>query len=345
MSTPNSPTNDAHSSSGFSQVNDDDEIDLIELFTALYIRKKLILGLAFGLALFVAIYSLTLPNRYKASALLAPTSSGGGGGLASQYGGLASLAGISLPKGETTTAETAMAVIKSRKFISEFIVEKQLKKNVFFEQWDSEKSTWKESFSLIGWIKGLLVAENDNKKLYQGQEILAPGEPSMWDVVRKFSQLLSITEGKNDGLITITLEWTDPVQARDWIIAVVDRINTQMRLQQIAESNKTIEYLQEQLEKTQLVEIKTVIYKMIEQHMKNMTLAKTQQNYVFKVIDPPVVPEEKSSPKRALMVAVSLVLGFMLGTFVALIQNWREKSINMKRLADAHNLTGANLNT
>lgn len=312
---------------------DDDEIDLAELWAALYKRKIMILGLAAGLAVLVAIYSLTLPNQYKASALLAPASGdGGGGGLASQYGGLASLAGISLPKGSTSTAQTAMAVMQTRKFLSEFIAENQLKQQLYFKQWDAEKSEWIESssFSLMGTIKSWVSTSNQKSEpLYEGQEILAPGEPSMWDAVKTFSEMLSISEGKDNGMITITIEWLDPVQARDWVIAIVNRVNTQMRLQQIEDSNKTIEYLQEQLQKTQLVEIKTVAYKLIEQNLKDMTLANTQQNFVFKVIDPAVVPEEKSAPKRSLMVAVALVLGGMLGIFIALILNWRENNAKL----------------
>ncbi|NCO14470.1 MAG: LPS O-antigen length regulator [Thiomicrospira sp.] len=313
---------------------EDDEIDLAELWAALYQRKILILGLAAGLAVLVAIYSLTLPNQYKASALLAPASSESGGGLASQYGGLASLAGISLPKGETTTAQTAMAVMQSRKFLSEFIAENKLKQQLFFKQWDADNAEWVQSFSLIGTIKGWFASDAPAGPLYEGQEVLEPGEPSMWNTVKLFSGMLSISEGKDDGMITVSIEWTDPVQARDWVTALINRVNTQMRVQQIEESQKTIDYLQEQLQKTQLVEIKTVAYKLIEQNMKNMTLAKTQQNFVFKVIDPAVVPEEKSAPKRSLMVAVALVLGGMLGIFIALIQNWRENKIKLEETKD-----------
>ena len=80
----------------------DDEIDLKELFMLLWGGKWLIsavTGLAAAISVAVA---LSLPNIYTASALLAPAESSGGGlsGLMKQYGGLASLAGVSLPGGE-----------------------------------------------------------------------------------------------------------------------------------------------------------------------------------------------------------------------------------------------------
>lgn len=321
----------------YQMIYEEDEIDLVEYWAAVYQRKKMILSLAAGLTILTAIFSLMIPNQYQASALLAPASSESSAGLASQYGGLASLAGISLPKGETTTAQTAIAVMQSRKFLSEFIADNNLKQQLFFKQWDAENSEWKQSFSLIGTIKGWFSSDKATGPLYEGQEILEPGEPSMWNTVKAFSGILSIYEGKDDGMVTVSIEWLDPVQARDWVTALVDRVNSQMRLQQIEESQRTIGYLQDQLQKTQLVEIKTVAYKLIEQNLKNMTLAKTQQNFVFKVIDPAVVPEEKSRPKRSIMVIMAFILGGFFGVVIALIQHAREKNAQSLSSTDIQN--------
>ena len=84
--------------------NDDDEveIDLIELFKAIWKKKWLIfvfmvLGTGLGLA-----YALYLPFIYKAEAKIMPQSGAEGGrmrSLAAQYGGIASMMGISMPEG------------------------------------------------------------------------------------------------------------------------------------------------------------------------------------------------------------------------------------------------------
>ena len=77
----------------------DDEIDLRELFLVLWEGKALI-TMVTGLAAIVSVaVALSMPNIYKSTATLAPKSGGGTEGLsrlASQYGGLASLAGINL---------------------------------------------------------------------------------------------------------------------------------------------------------------------------------------------------------------------------------------------------------
>lgn len=310
----------------FPETNNSDEIDLAELWAVLYKRKVLIFVFATGLAILVALYSLTLPNRYIVSALLAPTSSESGGGLSSQYSSLASLAGVSLPNGKVDDTQTYLAVMQSRKFLREFIIENQLKKKIFFKQWDDEESKWKQPFSLIGTLNGWFGFD---KKTYKQQEKLETGEPTNWAAVQAFSSMLLVVQHKDSGMVTVSIEWVDPLQAREWVSDLIARINTQVRLEQIEESRKTIDYLKDQVKQTQLVEIKTAAYNLIQQNLKNMTLAKTQQNFVFKIIDPPVIPDYKSTPKRVVMVIVAFILGGLLGGFIVLIQSRRRNSTKL----------------
>jgi uncharacterized protein involved in exopolysaccharide biosynthesis len=46
---------------------------------------------------------------------------------------------------------------------------------------------------------------------------------------------------------------------------------------------------------------------------------------VLHVVDPPVVPEKKAKPKRALIIGVSSILGLFIGVFLALILESYEK--------------------
>ena len=102
--------------------NYDDEIDLRELFTVLWAGKVQILVCVLVSALVSVSVALYLPNKYTAEAVLAPRSSGGGGGLAqlaSQYGGLASLAGINIGGlSEGDSADAAREMLKTPEVFS-----------------------------------------------------------------------------------------------------------------------------------------------------------------------------------------------------------------------------------
>ncbi len=102
----------------------DNEIDLRELFGALWKGKWIIIVTTFVFAVGAVLYTLSQPNIYKSDALLAPAESSGGGGLskmAGQLGGLAALAGVNLGAGEFSQTDLAVQVMKSRQFIEAFI--------------------------------------------------------------------------------------------------------------------------------------------------------------------------------------------------------------------------------
>ena len=88
------------------QISDqyDDEIDLRELFAVLWAGKVKIVAITAVFAVASVIYALSVPNQYKATALLAPAQqdSGGISGALGQLGGLASLAGVSIGGGDSS---------------------------------------------------------------------------------------------------------------------------------------------------------------------------------------------------------------------------------------------------
>ena len=103
----------------------DDEIDLRELFTAIWQGKWIIIAITTLFAVASVFYAINQPNIYKSEALLAPAEqdkAGGLGALAGQFGGLASLAGVNLGSGGgVDKTQMALEVLKSRQFTSEFI--------------------------------------------------------------------------------------------------------------------------------------------------------------------------------------------------------------------------------
>jgi uncharacterized protein involved in exopolysaccharide biosynthesis len=299
----------------------DDEIDLRELFGVLRAGKVKIIAITAIFAVASVIYALSVPNQYKATALLAPAKSDGGGlsGALGQLGGLASLAGVSIGGGESSEGQIAQEIMKSWSYIEGFIAENNIAVEVFAaEDWsigsnelqinddvyDAETKTW--------------LVENANTG-----EV---GPPSSWKLFESFSKRLEVSEDKTSGLVSVSIEYYSPQVAKQWVDLYVESINRFMQQRQVTKVSRNIEYLQEQIGKTAIAEMQEVFYSIIEEQTKSKMLAEASPDYAFVAVGPSMVPEEKSQPKRALICILGTLLGGMLSALLVLVMHYARKS-------------------
>lgn len=62
-------------------------------------------------------------------------------------------------------------------------------------------------------------------------------------------------------------------------------------------------------------------------------LAKSREEYSFKVIDPPGVPEDRIKPKKRQMVMLGFIVGLFLAVFLAFGRNYIKQ--NSQKLTKA----------
>ena len=134
--------------------------------------------------------------------------------------------------------------------------------------------------------------------------------------------MLFRSENNSSGLVTVAVEWHDPVLAARWVNALVRKINQEVKQKDQAEANSAIAYLSQQLESTQLVEMQRVFYDLIESQTRISMLTDVREEYVFQVVDPAVVPDEKIAPRRSLIAVLGTMLGAMLALVVVLVRHY-----------------------
>ncbi|EGQ8769291.1 LPS O-antigen length regulator, partial [Vibrio parahaemolyticus] len=292
----------------------DDEIDLRELLKALWKGKWILIATTLTFTVGAIIYALSLPDIYKADAQLAPAESSNGGSLssmASQLGGLAALAGVNLGSSESSQAELAIQVMKSRLFAEKFIEKHNLLISLMaVDGWDIQANSLhideaiynKDKEAWLREAKGLRVAK-----------------PSLQEASSVFNKdFFNVEQDKKTGLYLISIRHYSPYIAKQWVDWLVDDINNTMRERVISETSRNLEYLNSQLKKTAVADMQSTFYKLIEEQTKKLMLAESQSEFVFKTIDPAVVPELKDSPKRTLICLLGLLVGFSLGTTIIL---------------------------
>jgi LPS O-antigen subunit length determinant protein (WzzB/FepE family) len=127
-------------------------------------------------------------------------------------------------------------------------------------------------------------------------------------------------------MITLTIEHYSPEIATQWLLWLVSDINAAMREQDKAEAQRSIDYLSTKLQETQLADMQTVFYQLIEQQTKTIMLAEVSLEYVLKTIDPANAPEEKAKPERALIVVLGTMLGGILSVLIVITRYFFQKN-------------------
>jgi uncharacterized protein involved in exopolysaccharide biosynthesis len=292
----------------------DDEIDLKELFMVLWGGKWLISAVTSLAAAISVVVALSLPNIYTASALLAPVESAGGGfsSLMKQYGGLASLAGVSLPGGEEgSRAQLGMQLMKSRAFIGDFVERRgMLPELMAVESWDAgsrEIVFDPQSFDAASktWVRDVDPPKSP--------------VPSAQEAHSAFLAILNVSQSQQTGYVSVSIDHQSPIVAAQWVSWLVEDVNAAVKSQDVAEAERSIEYLRQQVASTSLADLQAMFFELIQSQTETVMLAEVRSEYVFKTIDPAIVPEIKSGPNRMFLCAVGVILGGLIGVILVLI--------------------------
>lgn len=168
----------------------EDEIDLFELLGVLKKYWKMVVVFPVIVALLVAVYSLFMPNYYKATGTIFVHSSGGGGALASLMGSLplASLAGL----GGSGGGANYLTVFLKSATMSDYI------------------------------IKTFGIATNT--------AIVGNNPPDPEDIVydrllKQIEKIVSVDNDVKTGLITISAETMSATTSADIVSAYIERLN------------------------------------------------------------------------------------------------------------------------
>ena len=288
----------------------EDEIDLAVLVRALFQGKWIIIGFTSFASIIVVIYSLSLPNIYKAEGLLVPISSKENvGGNVQNLGGLASLAGISLTDSSDNSA-VAFEKLHSLSFFEEKILPQINLPDLMAVE------SWNPSSNVITYDPE--IYDEQTKVWTREITALQTPEPSAQESFKVFMEHLTFFQDIKTKLVTISARHQSPLIAKQWADLVISEINSFYREKDRSEATFAVDYLNEQLSKTRLSEVKVVIAEVLAQQIQTLTLIEANNNYVFDFIDPPAVMEKKSEPRRAIICIIGALLGGFIGTIFAL---------------------------
>ena len=292
-----------------------DSIDLTDLFRILWSERLIIILSTLSVSIIGVIYALSLPNIYTSKALLAPTQQEGGVNNALRsYGGLATLAGINLPSSSSGNVTEAIETLSSFKFFKDsFLPNIFLPDLIAVDSWNSDTNNVNYDNSLY----------NIDKNEWTSKDAI----PSTQKAFKIFLGQISVSKDDSTGFITISANHQSPYKAQSWLETIIFSINQTLREDQKKRASLSIDYLYKQIAQTSYAEIKQQLSSLIQQETEKLMLIEANEDYIFKVIDPPIAPEEKSGPFRSIICIMAAFLGGMLGILIAVTRYFVSKNI------------------
>lgn len=273
----------------------DREVELGSTLRQLWRGRAWILGATLFALAAATVYLLVTPPWYRAEVVLMPAEARSVSTLPGSLAGLSGLAGLAgISIGGGGTAEP-LAVLTSDDFTRDFILKHGLTPVLFAEKWDTSRGAWKSP------------------------------DASQWPDDRDAVKLIDervrrVFEDKRSGKIRLTLDWTDPVIAAEWANAMVDDLNDRMRQRALQEAESNLAYLRRELDATSLVTLQQSIGRLIEGEIQKAMLAKGEREFSLRVIDRAEPPKWRAGPRRALVLALSMLAGMALGVVLVLLR-------------------------
>ncbi len=283
-------------------VSDDETLNFLELIYLLWANKIVILSCSLIVSIFALIYSQFLPNLYTSSSVVIVSNS-----LENQdsgMSGLASLAGFSF-EGESSKVNEGIEIITSLNFFENLV-----KRNNLFEKlaltngWDKETNT-------LGYDKSRF---DENSKKWISKK------PSMQDLYSQFHKNFFIDK-TNQGFVELSFKHYSPYFAKEIVSLVIKEINLITKNKEIEISSNSLNYLKNEFERSNLVEIRKVIAELIQNETQTIMMANSSNSFFFKTLSEPYAPEIKSEPNRSFILLIGFLIGFLISASYFIVRN------------------------
>ena len=293
----------------------DDEIDLKELFLALW-RGKLTIVFICAIALFGGARYLHKAERtFSVKAVYKPVAEDTQGPNLGGFGGLASLAGISLPSSSGSDFTAFQALLTSEEVADILMGDQNLLHSLFKSEWNAETETFTQpEKSVRGRFIGVL------KKTLTGNEqsdYVAPNSQRLSNVLVK---LVNVSVDKSTGYLAVSAEAADPQIRINLIQKMASITDDLLKQRYVSNAEATLAFYQEKITLARSREQREALAKLMAQEDQRLMLAARGKNFVVEPLMRATTSLYPTSPKASLILALSIVLGGFLGSALVLIR-------------------------
>jgi uncharacterized protein involved in exopolysaccharide biosynthesis len=326
-------------------------IDFGAFFKIIWKEKFWVVIITVFITILGLLYAFSLREEFVSSGKILPEYQSKAGGLG-QFAGLASLAGVDIGSaatggGDAVRPDLYPDVLKSTPFFLDLFqikVKTKENKEMLFSQ-------FYDQYVLDNKIKD----ENKKLKFPTSNQYIAISYQTE-NNLKDLRERINASIDKKTGLLTVTVKMPDPVVATLITRYSMDYLTNYITNYRTEKAKKDLDFLAERLDaakgkyynnqakkaqysdqfqqsmmKLQSADlqrerieseykISSSFYNNLLQKYEEAKLKIQQETPVLKVLEPPVVPNKKSEPKKAIIAIISTFLGGIIGIIFALLR-------------------------
>lgn len=272
----------------------EDEIDLGIYFAILrkVWWKVALLSLAVGVA--TLLYMFTQPNIYQATSVITPSID-----EKKQNPALGALTSLGVTIGGPSSIEDLESLFRSNDLAVRVFRKYNLWPIVLADRFDPATGKMKPAWTdrLFGNEKG-------------------PHPPGDWDAIRSAKDRLKVSVNKKSGTVSVTFESPSAEGSANIVKYFLDEGKSRLQEEALDRATKNKKFIEEQIGKTVDALNRDRLYSLFGQEVEREMMARNREQFGFRVIDSPRVPDRKSRPARAKgAVAATLLTFFALCGF------------------------------
>jgi len=255
----------------------EDDIDLGIYFAILRKAwwKIALFSLVVGIATLIVL--LQQPNIYKATAVITPAADEKNPGPA-----LGALVSFGISVGGPSKVEDLESLFKSNDLTVRVFRKYDLWPIVFADKYDLSTGKMKKD-----WMDGLFGA---------GKEPKSPGD---WDAIRAAKDRLKISVNKKAGTVSISFESMSAEGSANIVKAYLDEGKSRLQEEALDRAIKNNRFIADQIGKTVDALTRDRLYSLYSQEVEREMMARNREQFGFRVVDSPRVPDQKNRPARA----------------------------------------------
>ncbi|MBL6846352.1 MAG: hypothetical protein ISQ85_05590 [Planktomarina sp.] len=294
-----------------------DEIDLKQIFLNLWRGKYIIFSLSIFAVILSSMYLRGAERKYFVQGLFKPVVEGNSGPNLSGFSGLASLAGVSLPKSSSSDFTAYQKLIFSEEVAAKVLTDQDLIIELFKTEWDTKTKTFK-----AGPVNRFDQIKQSIKLLVTGSEISEYIPPNSQRLSILIGQLLNLSTDQATGFLSINTESSRPLVMVKLILAVSQETDNLLKERFFATSESTLQFYYQKLLTSRSPEHREALAQLISAEDQKLMLASKNSNFVAEPLTWPSVSFNPISPNSKFVLVLGVVMGFVLGAAIVLIREF-----------------------